>query len=157
MSREPRRDRLGREVYLLAELVSQRLTGEMEQMCQLEGISRAQYPVLWVLCLSDIPEGIPLGAISDGLVTRGPDVSRLVTRLEESGLVERRPSAEDGRVSLVRATHEGEAVFARTTARVKAMHRDQFADLADDELKALLSLLNRVFWTGVPASDHQAS
>jgi len=154
---EPRRDRIARETYLLVELLCQRLVGELEAVCRLEGLSAPQYPVLWVLCLQDDPEGLPQGLISDGLITEASDVSRLVTRLEEAGLLERRRSSEDRRVVLVRPTRRGRAVFERTTARVKALHRLQFGDLDDDELDVVHRLLNRAFWSGVDDAAEEAS
>ncbi|MEY4174108.1 MAG: HTH-type transcriptional regulator MhqR [Actinomycetota bacterium] len=145
--REPRRDRVERETFLLGQLVGGQLTTELEAVCREEGLSAAQYPVLWVLCLQANSEGMPQGAISDGLVTQASDVSRLVTRLETSGLVERRQSDTDGRVVLVRPTRLGRAVFERTTERVKRMHRVQFGGLSHAELDQLHDLLNRVFWS----------
>ena len=150
--REPRRDRVARETYLLVELLGQRLGGELEALCRSEGLSAAQYPVLWVICLQDDPGGISQGAISDGLITQASDVSRLVSRLEQAGLLRRKRSPADRRVVLVRATPRGRDVFERTTARVKALHRVQFGDLDDDELDLLHSLLNRAFWSRVDGS-----
>ncbi len=148
-AREPRRDRIGRETYLLVELLAQRLAADLEVVCRSEGLSAAQYPVLWVTCLHDDAEGIPLGSISDGLVTQASDVSRLVSRLEEGGLLERTRSESDRRVVRVRPTRRGRAVFERTTEQVKALHRRQFSDLGDDDLEHLHALLNRAFWSGV--------
>lgn len=148
-AREARRDRLGRETYLLADLAAGRLTAGLDAACRAEGITAAQYPVLWVLCLSGERGGIPQGAISDDLVTRTADVSRLVSRLEAAGLVTRRPSGDDRRITLVRPTAAGRRVFDRTTGRVKALHREQFAALDDAELRTLHGLLNRVLWTGI--------
>ncbi len=45
---EPRRDWIGRETYLLVELLSQRLLGELDAVCRAQGLTAAQYPVLWV-------------------------------------------------------------------------------------------------------------
>jgi DNA-binding MarR family transcriptional regulator len=146
--REPKRDGLGRETYLLADLVAGRLTAGLDAVCRAEGITAAQYPVLWVLCLADEAAGIPQGAISDDLVTRTADVSRLVSRLVAAGLVARVPSPVDRRIALVRPTVEGRRVFERVTDGVKALHREQFADLDDAELRTLHDLLNRVLWTG---------
>lgn len=154
-SAEPKRDRVARESYLLVELLSQRLVGELEAVCRSEGLSAAQYPVLWVICLQDNPEGISQGSISDGLITQASDVSRLVSRLEEARLLERTRSSADRRVVLVRPTPRGRAVFEQTTARVKALHRLQFADLDDDELELLHHLLNRAFWSGVDQAAAQ--
>jgi DNA-binding MarR family transcriptional regulator len=157
-AREPRRDRIGRETYLLIELLAQRLTAELEEVCRTEGITAAQYPVLWVTCLNGDAAGLPMGSISDGLVTHASDVSRLVTRLEAAGLLERTRSESDRRVVRVRPTRRGRAVFERTTEQVKALHRRQFSDLGDDGLKELHALLNRAFWSGVRfGTNEQAS
>ena len=101
---ESRRDWIGRETYLLVELLSQRLAGELEAVCRAQGLTAAQYPVMWVACLHEDEQGIPLGSISDGLVTNASDVSRLVTRLEAAGLLERTRSQADRRVVRVRPT-----------------------------------------------------
>jgi DNA-binding MarR family transcriptional regulator len=154
---EPRRDWIGRETYLLVELLSQRLAGELDAACRAQGLTAAQYPVMWVACLHEDEEGIPLGSISDGLVTNASDVSRLVTRLEAAGLLERTRSQADRRVVRVRPTARGRAVFERATDEVKALHRRQFSDLADEELEQLHTLLNRAFWSGVHLDTTEAA
>jgi DNA-binding MarR family transcriptional regulator len=146
---EPRRDWIGRETYLLVELLSQRLLGELDAVCRSHGLTAAQYPVLWVTCLHADTEGITLGSISDGLVTDASDVSRLVTRLEAAGLVERTRSQTDRRVVRVRPTERGRTLFEHATAEVKALHRRQFSGFGDDDLEQLHSLLNRAFWADV--------
>ena len=146
---EPRRDWVGRETYLLVELLSQRLAAELEAVCQAQGLTAAQYPVLWVVCLHSDKEGIPLGSISDGLVTHASDVSRLVTRLEAAGLLERARSQGDRRVVRVRPTARGQTLFEHTTNEVKALHRRQFSNLSEENLEQLHALLNRAFWSGV--------
>ena len=144
--REPRRDRLVREVYLMVDLLGARLTGEFDRVCQAGGLSAAEYPVLWVVCLTDDPAGVVQGAISDGLITDASDVSRIVTRLEDAGLVTRHRSTDDRRVVRIRPTRKGRAVFRRVTGGVKALHRRQFDGLADEDLDRLLTLLNTAFW-----------
>ncbi len=153
---EPRRDWIGRETYLLVELLSQRLLGELDAVCGAQGLTAAQYPVLWVTCLHGDAGGIPLGSISDGLVTNASDVSRLVTRLEAAGLLERTRSQTDRRVVRVRPTARGRTVFERATAEVKALHRRQFSSFGDDDLEQLHSLLNRAFWSGLQLDTTEA-
>lgn len=148
--REPRRDGLEREAYLLTQLVERRNAEQLDAICQEEGLTEAQYAVLWVVCLADEPDGIVQGAISDGLVTRAADVSRIVGRLEVAGLVTRDRDAVDGRVLRVRPTRQGRAVFERTTERVKALHRRQFRGFADHELRTLVRMLNRALWEPGP-------
>lgn len=145
-AREPRRDRLDRGAYLMIELVAQRLTAEVDAACRPDGLSEAQYAVLWVVCLADEPDGLVQGSISDGLVTRSADVSRIVGRLEEAGLVTRHRDATDGRVVRVLPTAQGRRVFLDATERIKGVHRRQFRSLDDDELRTLTALLNRALW-----------
>ncbi len=154
---ESRRDWIGRETYLLVELLSQRLAGELEAVCRAQGLTAAQYPVMWVACLHEDEQGIPLGSISDGLVTNASDVSRLVSRLEAAGLLERTRSQVDRRVVRVRPTARGRALFERATDQVKALHRRQFSDLGDEELEQLHALLNRAFWSGVQLDTTEAA
>lgn len=141
----------------MVELTHGRLQSELDAACALEGLSATQYPLLWVLCLQTDPEGLPLGSIADGLVNRAPDVSRLVTRMEDAGLVERHRSADDARVVKVVATPRGHQAFMATTARVKELHRAQFDGLDDGEIDLLVDLLNRVFWRGVEQGKVGAS
>lgn len=146
---EPEREASEREAFLLCRLVATRLAQEVDAVCRSEGLSEPQYAVLWVVCLADEDDGIPVGAIGDGLINATADVSRAVDRLEAAGLVARHRSATDRRVVLVRATDDGARLFARATAKIKALHCAQFAALSDGGLAELRGLLNTTFWTGV--------
>ena len=53
------------------------------------------------------PQGHPRGEIASRMLTRSPDVTRLVDRLEEQGLVERDRVREDRRLSITRVTEKG--------------------------------------------------
>jgi DNA-binding MarR family transcriptional regulator/N-acetylglutamate synthase-like GNAT family acetyltransferase len=74
-------------------------------------------------------------------------LSRLITRLEERGLVDRRRSSEDGRQRLLELTDAGRAAFALLDARA----RDEIADLLEDvaesdqtRLVAAMDVIERV-------------
>jgi DNA-binding MarR family transcriptional regulator len=58
-----------------------------------EDLTHSQYVAPWTLCLADDADvGIPVSAVSDGLLNRASDTTRLLDRLEKAGLVERRRS-----------------------------------------------------------------
>src|SRR5262245_23109975 len=98
LPRETRRDRLTRDAHVSAIVAGNRFMDGMERICRAEGISQAQYTVLWVLCLTDDPTaGLPMGAIADGLLNRSSDTTRLVDRLVQAGFVERMPNPADRR------------------------------------------------------------
>ncbi len=149
--REELVDRLGRDAFITAFIVSNRFTEDLEQCCQAEGVSHALYAALWVLCLTDAPDGLPMGALADGLLNRAADATRLVDRLVKHRLATRKPSRADRRVVLVSATSRGRKLFARLTAEIKALHRRQWAALTNDELRDVTRLLNKALWTDASA------
>jgi DNA-binding MarR family transcriptional regulator len=144
--REPDQDRLGRETFINLLLLSRRFGDQIEKVCREEQLTMSHYVVLWVVCLSHQPEGIPMGAIADGHLNRASDLTRLCDRLTSMGLLERFPSTTDRRVVLVRATQAGRGVFVRLTRRVKELHRTQWAGLDQRELDQLNRLLGKLLW-----------
>jgi DNA-binding MarR family transcriptional regulator len=146
--REELIDRLGRDAFITTFIASNRFTEDLEQCCRAEGISHALYAALWVLCLADAPDGLPMGTLADGLLTRAADTTRLVDRLVKRRLATRKSSRDDRRVVLVSATSQGRQLFERLTAEIKALHRRQWASLTNDEIREVTRLLNKALWTG---------
>ncbi len=141
-------DELGRLAYLLTTIAADTTRAELEFLCRKEHITIAQYPVLWTLYLSEQPGGLAMSEISDGMVTKTSDVTRLVDRLVQGGLVTRSQSANDRRKIMVAITNEGRAVFERVTPEIKFAHREQFGHLSDRELKQFIKTLNKIIWRG---------
>ena len=147
--RETRRTRLTRDAHVSVIVAGNRFVDGMERICREEGVSQSQYVALWVLCLADDPEvGVPVGAIADGLLNRASDITRLVDRLVQVGMVERMPNPADRRGVLVRATPAGHGVFERLAPRVREYHLGQWADVSNDELEKLIGLLGVVLSDG---------
>jgi DNA-binding MarR family transcriptional regulator len=146
-------DDLRREAHLNLLLAARRTEARFEDLCRAEGVTFAQYPVLFVVCLHrDSAVGVPTGAIADGLVTRTADVTRLVDRLTAAGLVERLPSPNDRRQVLVRPTTAGRATFDRLAAAFRDGHHTEWAVLDPVELRTLNALLARVVHSDTPTS-----
>ncbi len=143
---EPEIDRIGRETFINLFLAAGRFTGEIEAVCQANGLTMSHYTVLWVVCLTSSREGTPMRAIADGILTRAADATRLVDRLTKDRYVERTNSDEDRRVVLIRPTRSGRAVFTRITAAVKELHRSQWEPLSGAELRELRRLLVKTLW-----------
>jgi DNA-binding MarR family transcriptional regulator len=143
---ESRAAKLGRLVHLNVLISADRDREEIEARCKQEGISMAQWAALWVLCLTGARDGLPTGALADGLVTRQPDVTRLVDRLVGAGLAERRPSSCDRRVVLVKPTTEGRALFERLAPKIADYHEQQWKHLTHAELQQLNDLLAKALW-----------
>ena len=146
--REDLIDRLGRDAYITTFVASNRFTDDIDQLCRAAGVSHAQYTALWVLCLADAPDGLPMGALVDRLLHRKADATRLVNILLEGGYVTREPSPGDRRVVLVKPSRAGQKLFEQLTREIKALHRRQWAALDTDELREVTRLLNKALWSG---------
>ncbi len=104
-----------------------------------EDLSPTQYNVLRIL--RGTPAGLPCGEIASRMITRDPDVTRLLDRLEKRGLVSRCRETKDRRTVMVRITPEGMKVLARLDEPVQAGHRRQLGHLGRERLRALTGLL----------------
>lgn len=104
-----------------------------------EDLSATQYNVLRIL--RGAPEGLPCGEIGNRMITRDPDITRLLDRLEKRGLISRCREARDRRTVLTRITPEGLKLLARLDEPVLHAHRDQLGHLGQERLKSLCGLL----------------
>ena len=77
-----------------------------DKRCSQHGLTLTQYNVLRIL-RGVYPDGHPRCEIISRMIDRAPDVTRLIDRLENSGLVERNRSDDDRRMSITRITKEG--------------------------------------------------
>ena len=104
-----------------------------------EDVSATQYNVLRIL--RGAPEGLPCGEIAKRMITRDPDVTRLLDRLETRGLISRSREAMDRRTVMASATADGLKLLARLDLPVRQAHRTQLGHLGQRRLRALTTLL----------------
>jgi len=134
---------LQQEAYLSVVRTSTALTDAMEDLVKSRGISATQYNVLRILRGSDA-EGLCRNALRDRMLTRMPDMTRLLDRMEEAGLVVRVREGEDRRLVMTRITQKGRQPLDDLDAPVMALHRKQMAGLTDAQLRSLSDLLTLV-------------
>ena len=104
-----------------------------------EELSSTQYNVLRIL--RGASEGLPCGEIGTRMITRDPDITRLLDRLEKRGLVSRCRETKDRRMVLTRITNEGLALLAQLDEPVQEIHRAQLGHLGRERLQALVELV----------------
>lgn len=104
-----------------------------------EDLSSTQYNVLRIL--RGAAEGLACGEIANRMITRDPDVTRLLDRLEKRELISRCRDTEDRRTVMARITGEGLEVLARLDAPVQAAHRKQLGHLDRERMQVLTQLL----------------
>ena len=88
--------------------------------------------------------GLSCGDISERMVTRVPDVTRLLDRLLDRGLVQRERSEEDRRVVLSRITERGLDVLAELDEPITELQKSLLAHMSRGELEQFLRLMERV-------------
>jgi len=106
-------------------------------------LSGPQYNILRILRGAS-EEGLPCSEIGDRLVSRDPDVTRLLDRMEKRGLVVRGRSASDRRVVNARITKKGLELADRLDAPITSNHLAQLRHMKRKDLRALIDLLETV-------------
>jgi DNA-binding MarR family transcriptional regulator len=115
------------------------LSRGLAQLLKTEDLSATQYNVLRILRGS--PDGLPCGEIASRMITRDPDVTRLLDRLEKRNLIARWRETKDRRIVMARIKPEGLKVLARLDEPVEQTHRKQLGHLGQDRLRNLTELL----------------
>ena len=115
------------------------LSRGLVQVLKLEDLSSTQYNVLRIL--RGAREGLACGEIASRMITRDPDVTRLLDRLEKRGLISRCRETADRRTVRARIAPEGLTVLARLDETVQAAHRQQLGHLGRERRLALTELL----------------
>lgn len=115
------------------------LTRGMVGVLKAADLSPTQYNVLRILRGSR--EELPCGEIASRMITRDPDITRLLDRLEKRGLISRSREAKDRRTVLTRITTEGLELLARLDGPVQEGHRKHLGHLGRERLEKLAELL----------------
>lgn len=106
-------------------------------------LTAAQYNTLRILRGAG-GEALTCGDIGERLVTPGPDVTRLLDRLEGRGLVARLRDETDRRIVRARITDQGVALLAELDTPVEHGLRRLLAPLGEERLQTLIQLLDRI-------------
>ena len=126
--------------------LADRLSQHMKTFFRQYNLTEPQFNVLRILYVANRP--LPSHAIAKKLVTRVPDVPRLLDRLEKAGWIVRERSENDRRVVDTKLTDKGEALVADIDPDLQLMHQQSFAHLSHNELSQLCALLDRALeWT----------
>jgi DNA-binding MarR family transcriptional regulator len=114
----------------------------VERVLAPRGLSLAQYNVLRILRGAGA-DGLCRNAIGQRLISRMPDVTRLLDRMEAAGLVTRVRSTEDRRHVNATLTEQGRALVDDLDPDIATLHQEQLGHLTDAELATLVDLLRR--------------
>jgi DNA-binding MarR family transcriptional regulator len=153
------------ELYLNLWRTFDRLRSLEDEVFAPFGISAQQYNALRLL-RSVHPGSLPTLTLAARLISRAPDITRLVDRLVHRNLVERDRSEVNRRVVQLRITPAGLAMLSDLSEAVQELHRKQVGHLTEEERDLLTDLLKHTrsphetelsFWKPEPRDSHDAT
>ena len=119
------------------------LDDALERIFKAHGISSTQYNVLRILRGAG-HEGLCRNEVRGRLLNRMPDVTRLLDRMEEAGLITRERSSVDRRLVATQLTAKGRALVDALDLPVATEQERLLGQVPAKDLKALVALLAEV-------------
>jgi DNA-binding MarR family transcriptional regulator len=117
-----------------------RLSRPVAELLKTGDLSPPQYNVLRILRGS--PEGLNCGEVGKRMISRDPDITRLLDRLEKRGLISRhRDDKKDRRIVSARITAQGLDLLSRLDEPVRDVHQRLLGHLGSERLRELARLL----------------
>lgn len=140
VARRKKFDSLEQEAYLQLWRTYDRLKELEDRAFERYELSAQQYNALRIL-RSVRPGTMPTSAVGAKLVSRAPDMTRLLDKLEERGLIHRERKPENRRVVECGITPQGVELLDRLAAEVRRCHEAQLGHLSQKALRDLIAML----------------
>lgn len=135
---------LPHEAALSVVLTSDLLNKEADRLLRGFGLTEAQFNVLMLLGHQAGPEGLSQTELSRFLLVNRANVTGLVDRMEQSGLIVRTSAPGDRRLKQIRMTRNGKDTLAKAEAAYFGRIQETFGALAEGERKGLIRALERI-------------
>jgi DNA-binding MarR family transcriptional regulator len=131
------------EAYLALLRTADTLQSSMESKFKEFGLTGTQYNALRILRGAG-PDGLPCSEIGERMITHDPDITRLLDRLEQRGLVERTRDQHDRRVIYGKITAAGLRLLREMDGPVEKYGRELLCHVSQPQLQKLIDLLELV-------------
>jgi DNA-binding MarR family transcriptional regulator len=115
----------------------------VDQFLKSHGLTAAQCNVLRILRGAE-PEGLLCRGISDRMISRDPDMTRLLDRMEKRDLITRERQKDDRRVIKTRITATGLSLLRKMDQPIREVHKEQFSHLTAPRMKTLVESLEEL-------------
>ena len=119
------------------------LAARLEDLLQTRDLSRTQYNALRILRGAG-RDGLPCGEVAARMLTRGPDVTRMLDRLSRRGLARRGRVREDRRIILARITPRGMELLTELDAPVAKLIDEITGHIKESQFGTLIKILERL-------------
>ncbi len=138
-------------LYLLAR-ASTEVSGQFHKQLKQHGLQVPEWRVLATLSDGD---GMTLGELAVRALQRQPTMSKIVDRMERSGLVERRQNESDRRRVCIYITNDGRKRIDAALSDAKIHEADVLSDYGKKEAAVLKSVLKSLIErNGAPVNDN---
>jgi len=128
------------EVFLNLVRTADALSRGGEEILKLVGLSPNQYNVLRILRGAG-EQGLCCREVAERMVTRDPDITRLVDRLERRSLLTRSRDSKDRRIITVRITPDGLKTLKDLDGPMEEYNRNRLSHMDKADLRKLSELL----------------
>lgn len=136
-------DSLAQEAYLNIWRTYDRLKAHEDELFAEHGLSAQQYNALRLLQAVH-PGTMPTLTLGAKLISRAPDMTRLLDKLDDRKLIRRERKPENRRVVEVGITAEGLALLDDLADVVSECHERQLGHLSARQLRDLIAILTEV-------------
>lgn len=133
-------DSLEQEAYLNLWQTYDGLKSLEDELFAPVGLSPQQYNALRLLKAA-APGTLTVQGLGGRLITRAPDMTRMLDRLERRGWIRRVRRTDNRRVIDVAITDAGLSLLEQLSAGVRDCHRRQLGHLPRERLELLIELL----------------
>ena len=128
------------EAFLSLLRSAEKLQARVAAMLKPHGLSPTQYNALRILRGAG-KKGLACSEIGERMINRDPDITRLMNRLEDRGLVKRSRDEQDRRVTTARITAGGLELLKSLDRPVDEFQRRLLGHMSPKRLRTLIRLL----------------
>jgi len=139
--------------YIVLQRSADRLQTRFAKWLKRWELSPTQYNALRIL-RGAAERGLPCSEIGERMITRDPDVTRLVDRLAKRGLVSRGHDKRDRRVVRATITADGLEQLRKLDAPLQEFLQSLLGHVEQAELRQLIDLLEKAAPEQPPASEN---
>jgi DNA-binding MarR family transcriptional regulator len=118
------------------------LGSQAEQIVKTARLTAAQYNVLRIL--RGAGAGLACKEIGERMISRDPDITRLLDRMERQGLITRERQSDDRRVVKTCITAKGLSLLKGLDRPMRELHKRQFQLLSAARLATLATTLEEI-------------
>lgn len=134
---------LEEEVILSIAHTAEYLAAAISSVLKSSDLTMTQYNVLRILRGAG-SEGLSCSEVSERMVTKESDVTRLLDRVEARGFISRERPASNRRIVVARISDEGMSVLAQLDQPIDELNRNLVGHLGTKKQKDLKSFLEAV-------------